>query len=311
MNNIDITTLRELFLIWMNQIILKGEIKNALPEYQVSDSCFKIECATPYDYKTKIGFVVMDKYHPDDKRIINIFQGEFDNVIYIIEDGEKIYHNRYSKHSIGIPCEETRELAERIAKVFHLEYIKPIKSHRINDYISVSMEKPDKFMYLISQFMTRQILAHRYIVFQSDFGFAGTDVPFTMAVKRTDLPEETLFEFRAWSQDWSSFTIEDFATDTLLPEWTCPRLFDDYPELKEKNAREIIESEHFVDKDYYSFMSTTVSSPMQIDDKHIDLGLETSIWGHIFTALYEEYDLGNRDEDDCGCGKVAVIYKED
>lgn len=170
------------------------------------------------------------------------------------------------------------------------------------------MDHQEKFMNSISQFITQQILEHRYIIFQSDFGFANTDVPFTMAVKRIDTPDETRYEFRAWSQDWSSFTIEDFNTDTILSEWTC-HLFDDYPELKEKNAREIVENEHFVDKDYYSFMSTTVSSPMHIDDQHIDVDLETNIWEAIFVSLYEEYDIGNRD--DCGCGKVAVIYKED
>ncbi|MBR5296356.1 MAG: hypothetical protein IKU29_00595 [Parabacteroides sp.] len=309
MKELDFTNLNNIIDQWIDELAKNKKANNTVTES--TDKIYEVSGVFGKDkwnkVKAKVGYVVKDKYYPDDKRLVHIFQFDYDNISFIIEDGEKIYRNKHQKHSFGVAWEDMDVLAERISQKLDLEYEKPIKSHIITDYISVTTKTQEATLHQITNFMVDKILDSKYIIFQSNFGFMGDDVPFTLICKRCDIDKSLIrFEISGNSQDWASFNIEDLQSGTLLHEWKHETLFEEkYPELKYMDAREMVESEYYRGS-IYSFINNSVSTLS--NNAHDEL-LRTGLYYKIYTALYDEY--ATCDDTIGGCGIVAVIYNEE
>lgn len=309
MKDLDFTKLNSIIDQWFDELIDAGKV-NKKKLTNCSDKMYELigNCGSGrYMSDEKFGYVVKDKYYPNDRRLVHIYQCEYDNIIFIIEDGEKIYRNKKSKHSLYYDWEDTTDLSEHIAKELDLEYEKPIKSHIITDFISVTSKTQEAALHQITNFMVDKILNSKYIIFQSNFGFMGDDVPFTLICKRCDIDKSLIrFEISGNSQDWASFNIEDLRSGTLLHEWKHKILFEEkYPELKHMDAREMVESEYYGDA-RYPFINDSVSTLS--NDTHDEL-LRMGLYYKIYGALYDEY--ATCDDTYGGCGIVAVIYNQE
>lgn len=310
MKDLDFTNLKNIIGQWIGELAKNGKADNT-EVTESTDKIYEVSGIFGKDkwnkVKGKLGYVVKDKYYPDDKRLVHIFQFDYDNISFIIEDGEKIYRNKHQNHSFGVDWEDADILAERISEELGLEYEKPIKSHIITDYISVKTKTQEAALHQITNFMVDKILNSKYIIFQSDFGFMGDDVPFTLICKRCDIDKSLIrFEISGNSQDWASFNIEDLRSGTLLHEWKHETLFEEkYPELKYIDAREMVESEYYRDS-IYSFINNSISTLS--NDTHNEL-LRSGLYYKIYGALYDEY--ATCDDTYGGCGIVAVIYNEE
>ena len=310
MKDLDFKKLNNIIDQWIDELA-KNKKANNTEVTESTDKIYEVSGVFGKDkwnkVKAKLGYVVKDKYYPDDRRLVHIFQFDYDNISFIIEDGEKIYRNKHQQHSFGVAWEDMDVLAERISEELNLEYEKPIESHIITDYISVTTKTQEATLHQITNFMVTKILDSKYIIFQSNFGFMGDDVPFTLICKRCDIDETLIrFEISGNSQDWASFNIEDLQSGTLLHEWKHETLFEEkYPELKYMDAREMVESEYYRGS-MYSFINDSVS--ILSNNVHDEL-LRTGLYYKIYNALYDEY--ATCDDTHGGCGIVAVIYNEE
>lgn len=309
MKNLELAKLNDIICQWFDELVStnKGITRKSVNS---SDRLYELT-GTFHGTDKKFGYVVKDKYYPNDRRLIHIFQCEYDNIRYIIEDGEKIYLNKQSKHSLFYPCENTKELSERIAEAFNLEYVKPIKSHIIDDYISTTSRDQRNVLHQITDFIVDKIIDNEYIIFQSNFGFMNTDVPFTLICKKYVTDGVIRYELDGNSQDWASFSIDDFHNDTILHEWEYHNALDieEHPELKYLNAREIVESVYYTDSSY-SFIHDTVSA---LTDDTNDI-LRKMLYDKIYGALFNEYYNDTECDYFADCiwyGRVAVIYTDD
>lgn len=160
----------------------------------------------------------------------------------------------------------------------------------LKEYIALHSEDPLNIIYEAWQFITDTALHSKYVIFQSDFGFCGTDTPFTCIV----IKENDSFTVKFWDVDWPSFKITDIANgDKILDKWVL--FYDEYiSNWQELSAREIVEHDNFADMGY-------------AEEHNINI-LQLSKC--IFDCLFRYHDPDNYYEYDEYDGIVAVIYRE-
>ena len=161
----------------------------------------------------------------------------------------------------------------------------------LKEYIVSHSKDPLNIIYEAWQFMTDISLHSKYVIFQSNFGFCGTDTPFTCIVIR----ENDSFTVKFWDVDWASFKITDFVNgDKLLDKWVL--FYDEcIPNWQELSAREIVEHDNFTDMRYYA------------EEHNVNI-LQLSKC--IFDCLFSYHDPDNYYEYNEYDGIVAVIYRE-
>ena len=108
----------------------------------------------------------------------------------------------------------------------------------IKEYISISSEDWTDCINTIATWIVNQIHdTTKRILFQSNFGFMGDDVPCTIYVEQN---EEHIFADIV-SADWNMFSIEENCLDKIANEWivNCPSDREDIPNWKELSAFEL------------------------------------------------------------------------
>ncbi len=307
MRAINIFDLKDVFNEWFESLVEKGDIKHGDYTNDITANgavLYELTGTKPHNkYPASVGFVVLDKYMPDDRGIIHIYQDHIENVCYIIEDCEKIYickkHNTWWEYS----WENMEILAEMIAKKLNLEFVKENEQRVLEEYVSVVSKEPSNVIEQTVDFMLNKILEYNYVIFQSNFAYMNTDVPFTMTCEKGDVDKDgyRTIDIHAWSQDWSSFSIDDFENKTLLREWQCFFVDAHHPDLKDLNAKQIIEHEDFTDTQY-SFINDTLKLNLS------ECGSREAIKTLLVSNLLNEYGI-DRDGYYYN-GIVAILYKE-
>ena len=313
MRDFDITfvyKLKDTFDEWFNELIEEGYIKAG--EYQ-----FNTTISRPLMYElvgkklyniedhSRVGFNVVDKYVPGDHRYIYIYQGNTENINFVIEDCEKLYVCKKHSNWISYSWDKMHDLANRIVKELDLEFIKEAESHVIHELVSVVSKSPVKVLDDVVDFMVSKILEYNYVIFQSNFTFMGNDIPFTMVCEKgdTDKFNNTSISIQAWCQDWSSFAIDDFDNRTFLREWRCHFMDVNHPDqARLLNARQIIELPDFSDTNH-TFLNGDWSFDLNAD------ATRSLLKNLINAELYNEYFY----DDNNGSlvkGAVVIIYNE-
>ena len=174
-------------------------------------------------------------------------------------------------------------------------------SHKITNTISIKMDKPSDVIRTAVKFMCDIIINSKYVIFQSTFGFADSDTPFTLiAEKLEDKPflQPNMYKITYGEHDYSKFSIEENYNGDIMDEWdVCADFKIHIPDYDKLSAKEILNIEGIRD----NWLTQT---------EHISF---SNLQPMIFAILYRSYVC--REEDDCtyndfAGGGVGVIYRE-
>ena len=174
-------------------------------------------------------------------------------------------------------------------------------NHKILNSISVKMDKPSDVIRTAVKFMCDIIINSKYVIFQSTFGFAESDSPFTLiAEKLEDEPftQPNMYKITYGEHDYSKFLIDEDYDGTISEEWTvCADFKIHIPDYDKMSAKEIINFPNTKDE----WLTQT---------EHISF---SNLQPMIFAILYRSYVYREEDDytyNDFANGGVAVIYRE-
>ena len=108
----------------------------------------------------------------------------------------------------------------------------------IREYISISSEDWTYCIDTIATWIVSQVRDNtKRILFQSNFGFMGNDVPCTIYIEQS---EEYIFADIIYA-DWNMFSIEDGCFDKIANKWivNCPSDRENIPNWEELSAFEL------------------------------------------------------------------------
>lgn len=175
-----------------------------------------------------------------------------------------------------------------------------MNERKINNFIKIAEKHKRDLLLKSMMYMMNSIEFNKYIIFQSNFTFCNTDIPFTIIVDRTNPNMDVITECCV---DWAAFHIDDFDNGIgISDEWvTNDEFCDDEKIDKEKNA-----------KYYVDFNSGNDFIHNNLANTIITYSYEQTLL-RIYDLLVKEYGYEEDDNHDPSfdySGIIAIIYSE-
>lgn len=155
----------------------------------------------------------------------------------------------------------------------------------------------DKFFDGCIKYLLESTKDSKYIAFQSDFGFAMNDIPFTLILERNSNDN---FNVIYWMNDWGTFQIETRFKHNLMKHWELHTDSDrkNIPDWKSHTFKSLI--------DKYGVMALSRSI-----ETYVFTNVAYSELTTIFNKLFDEYDFDTINFNPGYIeGKIACLYKE-